>query len=183
MPLSNSNPILIRKYGDSMTECHSSVMSQQTSTATNRARVMHAVIHAWYMSGLILRSVYIAITDSGPRGPRYIGALLYILYTCDKRHLMAQISGPQGGPRGHAPPPLLHKMCNSSETVRIPTPKPYIFLFLMIRHIQWPRPWVTWPRWRPCPYMVKTLKKFSSLEPLGRFPRNLVYSIGDSGPS
>ena len=36
-------------------------------------RVMHAVIHAWYMSGLISRSVYIAIADSGPRGPLYIG--------------------------------------------------------------------------------------------------------------
>ena len=40
-------------------------------------RVMHAVIHAWYMSGLISRSIYIAIADSGPRGPRYVGALLY----------------------------------------------------------------------------------------------------------
>ena len=39
---------------------------------------MHAVIHAWYMSGLISRSVYIAIADFGPRGPRYIGSLLYI---------------------------------------------------------------------------------------------------------
>ena len=77
MPLGNSNPILIRKYGDSITECHLSVMSQQTTTATNRARVMHAVIHALYMSGLISRSVYIAIADSGPRGQRYIGALLY----------------------------------------------------------------------------------------------------------
>ena len=38
---------------------------------------MHAVIHAWYVSGLISRSVYISIADSGPRGPRYIGALLY----------------------------------------------------------------------------------------------------------
>ena len=27
---------------------------------------MHAVIHAWYMSRLISRSVYIAIADSGP---------------------------------------------------------------------------------------------------------------------
>ena len=63
---------------DRMTECHLSVMSQQTTTATNQASVMHAVIHAWYMSGLISHSVYIAIADSGPRGPRYIGALLYI---------------------------------------------------------------------------------------------------------
>ena len=77
MPLSNSNPILVRKYGDSMTECHLSVMSQQTTTGTNQVSVMHAVIHAWYMSGLISRSVYIAIADSGPRGPQYIGSLLY----------------------------------------------------------------------------------------------------------
>ena len=61
-----------------MIECHLSVMSQQTTTATNRASVMHAVIHAWYIPGLISRSVYIAIADSGPRGPRYIGATLYI---------------------------------------------------------------------------------------------------------
>ena len=63
-----------------MTECHLSEMSQQTSTATNQASVMHAIIHAWYMSGVILRSVYIAIADSGPRGLRYIGALLYLCY-------------------------------------------------------------------------------------------------------
>ena len=67
-----------------MTECHLSVMSQQTTTATNQASVMHAVIHAWYMSGLISRSVYIAIVDSGPRGPQYIGALLYDINTVIK---------------------------------------------------------------------------------------------------
>ena len=38
---------------------------------------MHAVIHAWYMSGLISRSIYIAIADFVPRGLRYIGSLLY----------------------------------------------------------------------------------------------------------
>ena len=53
-------------------------MSQQTTTATNRASVMHAVIHTWYISGLISRSIYIVIADSRPRGPRYIGATLYI---------------------------------------------------------------------------------------------------------
>ena len=41
-------------------------MSQQTTTATNRASVMHAIIHAWYMSGLISRSVYIAIATLDP---------------------------------------------------------------------------------------------------------------------
>ena len=39
---------------------------------------------------------------------------------------------------------------------------------------------VTWPRWQPCPYMVKTLQKSSSPELAGRFPRNLVCSIRDS---
>ena len=62
----------------SMTECHLSLMSQQTTTSTNQASVMHAVIHAWYMSGLRSRSVYIALADSGPQGLRYIGSLLYI---------------------------------------------------------------------------------------------------------
>ena len=36
---------------------------------------------------------------------------------------------------------------------------------------------VTWPRWPPCLYMVKTLKK-SSPEPKGRWPWNFVCSIG-----
>ena len=35
----------------------------------------------------------------------------------------------------------------------------------------------------PRPYMVKTLQKSSSPEPAGRFPRNLVCSIGDSSSS
>ena len=42
--------------------------------------------------------------------------------------------------------------------------------------------WVTWPRWLPCPYMVKTLQKSSSPEPKGQWPCGLIYSIGDSGP-
>ena len=41
---------------------------------------------------------------------------------------------------------------------------------------------VTWPRWPPCPYMVKTLKK-SSPEPEGRWPWDLVCSIRDVGPT
>ena len=32
-------------------------------------------------------------------------------------------------------------------------------------------------------YMVKTFQKSSSPEPVGRFSRNLVFSIGDSSPS
>ena len=38
---------------------------------------------------------------------------------------------------------------------------------------------VTWPRWPPWPYMVKTLQKSPSPEPMDRFPRNLVCSIWD----
>ena len=41
---------------------------------------------------------------------------------------------------------------------------------------------VTWPRWPPCPYMVKTLQKSSSPEPAGQFSQNLVCSIGDCCP-
>ena len=43
--------------------------------------------------------------------------------------------------------------------------------------------WITWPRWPPCPYMVKTLQKSSSPEPKGLWPWNLVCNIGHSGPS
>ena len=37
--------------------------------------------------------------------------------------------------------------------------------------------WVTWPTWPQCPYMVKTLKKSSSPEPIDQWPWNLVCSI------
>ena len=37
--------------------------------------------------------------------------------------------------------------------------------------------WVTWPRWLPRPYMVKTLPQ-SSPEPKGQWPCGLVCSIG-----
>ena len=37
---------------------------------------------------------------------------------------------------GSCPIPSLHKKLNISETVQIPTHKPYIFVFLQIRHIQ-----------------------------------------------
>ena len=42
---------------------------------------------------------------------------------------------------------------------------------------------VTWPRWPPRPYMVKNLKKSSSPEPEGRWPWDLVCSIGVVGPT
>ena len=42
---------------------------------------------------------------------------------------------------------------------------------------------ITWPKWPPRPYMVKTLKKSSFSEPVDRFPWNLVCRIWDSSPS
>ena len=42
---------------------------------------------------------------------------------------------------------------------------------------------VTWPKWLPCLYMVKTLQKSSSLELVDWFPQNLVCSIDNSCPS
>ena len=35
--------------------------------------------------------------------------------------------------------------------------------------------WVTWPTWPPYPYMVKIFKKSFSLEPINRWPWNLIY--------
>ena len=84
--MSNSNPILIRKYGDNITECHLSVMSQQTTTATNRASVMHAVIHAWYMSGLISRSDHIAVSGLWTRNTAiYWSYTVYLFLFATKR--------------------------------------------------------------------------------------------------
>ena len=42
---------------------------------------------------------------------------------------------------------------------------------------------VTWPRWHPRPYMVKNPQKSSSPEPEGRWPWDLVCSIGVVGPT
>ena len=42
---------------------------------------------------------------------------------------------------------------------------------------------VTWPRWPPRPNMVKTFQKSSSPEPEGRWPWDLVCSIGVVGPT
>ena len=36
---------------------------------------------------------------------------------------------------------------------------------------------VPWPRWPPCPYMVKTLKKSSSPEPKSRWPWILEHQV------
>ena len=49
-----------------------------------------------------------------------------------------------GTPWGHAPPPWFNKNPNISETIQIPTPKPYIFLFHMLRCIQWHQPGCPW---------------------------------------
>ena len=59
------------------------VSANYHSDKPSECYVMHAVIHVWYMSGLISRSVYITTADSGPRGPRYIGATLYIYFFFD----------------------------------------------------------------------------------------------------
>ena len=56
---------------------------------------------------------------------------------------MTWILGPLGVPRVHAPHPSFHKMLNILETVQIPTYRPYIFLFLMMRRIKWHGPWIT----------------------------------------
>ena len=42
---------------------------------------------------------------------------------------------------------------------------------------------VTWPRWPPHPYMIKTLQKSFPPEPEGQWPWDLVCSIGDVGPT
>ena len=42
---------------------------------------------------------------------------------------------------------------------------------------------VTWPKWLPRPYMVKTIKKSSYQEPEDRWPWILVCSIGDVWPT
>ena len=55
---------------------------------------------------------------------------IYILVPYAKTHPVT----PAGDSWGHAPPPLFNKNPNISEIIQIPTPKPYIFFFLMLRH-------------------------------------------------
>ena len=43
--------------------------------------------------------------------------------------------------------------------------------------------WITWRRWPSCPYMIKRIWNSLSQEMKGRWPWNLVLSIGDSGSS
>ena len=47
-------------------------------------------------------------------------------------------------PRGHAPPLHFIKGLISQKPFRSPPPWPYIFLFLMLRHIQWHHPGTPW---------------------------------------
>ena len=58
---------------------------------------------------------------------------IYILVPYAKTHPVT----PAGESLGPCPTPLFNKNSNISETIQIPTPKPYIFFFLMLGHIQW----------------------------------------------
>ena len=49
-----------------------------------------------------------------------------------------------GPPGGHDAPPSLQLRPYISETIQISTPKPYIFLFHMLRCIQWHQPGSPW---------------------------------------
>ena len=59
---------------------------------------------------------------------------IYIVVTCDKTHLLKLT-------RGHAPHTSLHKRHKVSLSVQIPTRKPCIWLFLMIRQQTGVRQW------------------------------------------
>jgi hypothetical protein len=67
------------------------------------------------------------------------------------------------GPWGSTSPLRNGKLLNVSKTIEIPTPKPYIFLFLVSRnmwwyigydHTRWPCP----PLSRKCPNILKTVE-------------------------
>ena len=82
---------------------------------------------------------------------------IYILVPCVKGNPMVCRSWPLGS----TPPLRKLKLLNILKTVEIPTPKPYIFLFLVLRSIQWyvgddpwdqPHPpgnWNSWISWKP----------------------------------
>ena len=75
---------------------------------------------------------------------------------------------PAGDSLGPCPTPLSNKNPNISETIQIPTPKPYIFFFLMSWHIQWHwqggPPWGAW-RTLFTSFKVLYLKNDSDLHP------------------
>ena len=81
-------------------------------------------------------------------------------------------------------PSLVHHFQRASSPKPFGLPKPDLLWSLsgmgeqkFVRRV-----WVTWPRWPPCPLMVKPLQKSSSPEPKGQWPCGLVSSTGYSGP-
>ena len=82
-----------------------------------------------FIKGLISQNLQIT-------GPKPI----YILVPYDKTYSLTHTLCPPG----FAPTPSLHKRPFISEIIRIPTPKPYIFLFVLIRRIQGHRSWVSY---------------------------------------
>ena len=100
---------------------------------------------------------------------------IYIRVPLDKAHLVTWILGPLGVSRVHAPPPSFHKMLNSFETVEIPNYEPYIFLFLMMRHIQWHGLWI--PKGSPggMPHPLHFIKCVISRKLFRSPPINYIY--------
>ena len=84
--------------------------------------------------------------------------------------------GTPGCPRGQASPPSFHKMLNISETVQIPTHKPYIFLFLMMRRIKWHGPWILKGSPGGMPHPLYFIKCVISRKPFRSPPINHIYS-------
>ena len=77
----------------------------------------------------------------------------------------------------HAPPPSFHKMLNILETVQIPTYKPYIFLFLMMRRVKWHGPWI--PKESPgcMPHPLHFIKRVISRKLFRSSPINHIYLV------
>ena len=82
-------------------------------------------------------------------------------------------------------PSVVHHFQRSSSRKPLGLSKPNFIWSLsgMEEHKFVREVWVTWPRWPPRPYMVKTLQKSSSPEPKGQWTCGLVCSMGNSGPS
>ena len=88
---------------------------------------------------------------------------------------MTWILGRLGVPQVHAPPPSFHKMLNILETVQIPTFKPYILLFLMMRRSKWHGPWI--PKGSPggMPHPLHFIKCVISRKLFRSPPINHIY--------
>ena len=69
----------------------------------------------------------------GPLNPKPTNQPNIQIPTPMLRHFQRHLSGT---PWGHATTPLFNKNPNISETIQIPTPKPHIFFFLILRHSQ-----------------------------------------------